>query len=75
MLLMLTSGPRVSEITALTWGDLCRQARRPRALARQGTQGTHLPAQTPAITGLRQWQRENPGPVRFVFTARGTTGR
>jgi integrase len=31
------------------------------------------PLQTPAITGLRQWQRENPGaPGGFVFTARGT---
>ena len=31
------------------------------------------PLQRSAITGLRQWQRENPGaPGGFVFTARGT---
>jgi integrase/recombinase XerD len=73
MLLMLTGGPRVSEITALTWDDL--------SLARPGAhvlwhgkgRKERLPLQAPAITGLRQWQRENPAePGGFVFTARGT---
>ena len=45
MLLMLTSGPRVSEVTALTWADLSPgPARRPRALARQRPEGTAHPA-------------------------------
>ena len=39
MLVMITSGPRVSEVTALAWADLGRQAGRPRALARQGPEG------------------------------------
>jgi integrase/recombinase XerD len=71
MLLMLTSGPRVSEITALTWGDL--SLTRPGAHVLwhgKGRKERVSPLQTPAITGLRQWQRENPG--GFVFTARGT---
>jgi integrase/recombinase XerD len=74
MLLMITSGPRVSEITALTWADI--------ALARpgahvlwhgKGRKERISPLQAPAIATLRLWRRENPAdPRAFVFTARGT---
>jgi integrase/recombinase XerD len=74
MLLMLTGGPRVSEITALTWDDL--SLARPGAHVLwhgKGRKERLTPLQAPAITGLRQWQRENPAePGGFVFTARGT---
>jgi integrase/recombinase XerD len=74
MLLMLTSGPRVSEITALTWGDLCLTRPGAHVLWHgKGRKERVSPLQRSAITGLRQWQRENPGaPGGFVFTARGT---
>jgi integrase/recombinase XerD len=75
MLLMLTSGPRVSEITALTWDDL--SLTRPGAHVLwhgKGRKDRLTPLRPAAITGLRQWQRENPpAPGRLVFTARGTT--
>ena len=61
MLLMLTGGPRVSEITALTWDDL--SLARPGAHVLwhgKGRKERLTPLQAPAITGLRQWQRENP---------------
>lgn len=72
MLLMLTSGPRVSEITALTWDDL--SLTRPGAHVLwhgKGRKDRLTPLKAPAVTGLRQWQRENPA-GNFVFTARGT---
>jgi integrase/recombinase XerD len=75
MLLMLTSGPRVSEVTALTWGDL--SLARPGAHVLwhgKGRKERLTPLRAPAIHGLRQWQRENPAePGGYVFTARGTT--
>jgi len=75
ILLMLTSGPRVSEITALTWADLSLARPGAHVLSHgKGRKDRITPLQAPAITGLRQWQRENPAsPGRFVFTARGTT--
>ena len=75
MLLMLTSGPRVSEVTALTWGDILLTRPGARVLWHgKGRKERITPLQAPAITGLRQWQRENPAsPGAFVFTARGTT--
>lgn len=72
MLLMLTSGPRVSEVTALTWDDL--SLARPGAHVLwhgKGRKERLTPLKAPAVTGLRQWQRENPV-GNFVFTARGT---
>ena len=74
MLLMITSGPRVSEITALTWADIALERPGARVLWHgKGRKERISPLQAPAITGLRLWQRENPaGPGAFVFTARGT---
>ena len=75
MLVMITSGPRVSEVTALTWADI--SAIRPGAHVVWHGKGRKerislLDAATAAA--LRLWQRENPGPVSApVFTARGTT--
>ena len=74
MLVMVTSGPRVSEVTALTWADI--SATRPGAHVVWHGKGRKerislLDAATAAA--LRLWQRENPGPVSApVFTARGT---
>jgi integrase/recombinase XerD len=75
MLLMLTSGPRVSEVTGLTWADVTLDRPGARVLWHgKGRKERLSPLQQPAITGLRQWHRENPaGPGSFVFTARGTT--
>ena len=75
MLLMLTSGPRVSEITRLTWADVTLDRPGARVLWHgKGRKERLSPLQQPAVTGLRQWHRENPaGPGSFVFTARGTT--
>lgn len=74
MLLMLTSGPRVSEVTGLTWADVTLDRPGARVLWHgKGRKERLSPLQQPAITGLRQWHRENPaGPGSFVFTARGT---
>ena len=74
MLLMLTSGPRVSEITHLTWSDVTLDRPGARVLWHgKGRKERLSPLQQPAVTGLRQWHRENPaGPAGFVFTARGT---
>ena len=61
MLLMLTSGPRVSEVTALTWGDILLARPGAHVLWHgKGRKERITPLQPPAITGLRQWQRENP---------------
>jgi integrase/recombinase XerD len=75
MLLMLTSGPRVSEITALTWDDLSLARPGARVLWHgKGRKERITPLRAPAITGLRQWQLENlSAPGGFVFIARGTT--
>lgn len=75
MLVMITSGPRVSEITTLTWDDISLARPGARALWHgKGRKDRISPLQPPAITGLRQWQRENPAaPGAFVFTAHGTT--
>jgi site-specific recombinase XerD len=74
MLLMITSGPRVSEITALTWADITLERPGARVLWHgNGRKERISPLQAPAVTGLRLWQRENPAaPGAFVFTARGT---
>ena len=74
MLLLLTSGPRVSEVTGLTWADVTLDRPGARVLWHgKGRKERLSPLQKPAITGLRQWHRENPaGPGSFVFTARGT---
>ena len=74
MLLMLTSGPRVSEITALTRADITLGKPGARVLWHgKGRKERISPLQAPAVTALRLWQRENPAaPGAFVFTARGT---
>jgi integrase/recombinase XerD len=75
MLVMITSGPRVSEITALTWADITLEKPGARVLWHgKGRKERISPLQAPAVTALRLWQRENPAaPGSFVLTARGTT--
>ena len=75
MLVMLTSGPRVSEVTALTWADISWPRPGAHVLWHgKGRKERISLLDAPAIAGLRHWQRENPaGPSAFVFTARGTT--
>lgn len=74
MLVMITSGPRVSEITALTWADVVLARPGARVLWHgKGRKERISPLQAPAVAALRLWQRENPAsPGAFVFTARGT---
>lgn len=74
MLVMITSGPRVSEITALTWADITLDKPGARVLWHgKGRKERINPLQAPAVTALRHWQRENPAPPgNFVFPARGT---
>jgi len=74
MLVMITSGPRVSEVTALAWADI--SAVRPGAHVLwhgKGRKERISPLDPATTAALRLWQRENPGPVSApVFTARGT---
>ena len=74
MLVMVTSGPRVSEVTTLTWADI--SAARPGAHVvwhGKGRKERISLLDTATTAALRLWQRENPGPVSApVFTARGT---
>ena len=58
----------------LTWADVTLDRPGARVLWHgKGRKERLSPLQQPAITGLRQWHRENPaGPGSFVFTARGT---
>jgi site-specific recombinase XerD len=74
ILVMITNGPRVSEITALTWADIALNKPGARVLWHgKGRKERINPLQEPAVTTLRHWQRENPAPPdAFVFTARGT---
>ncbi len=74
MLVMVTSGPRVSEVTALTWADI--SAVRPAHVVWHGKGRKERISLLDAATtaAVRLWQRENPGPASApVFTARGTT--
>ena len=74
ILVMVTSGPRVSEVTALTWADI--SATRPGAHVvwhGKGRKERISPLDPATVAALRLWQRENPGPASaLVFTARGT---
>jgi len=74
MLVMVTSGPRVSEVTALTWADI--SATRPGAHViwhGKGRKERISPLDAPTTAALRLWQRENPAPSSApVFTVRGT---
>ncbi len=74
MLVMVTSGPRVSEVTALTWADI--SAARPGAHVLwhgKGRKERISPLDAATTAALRLWQRENPAPASApVFTARGT---
>src|SRR5258708_38073751 len=74
MVLMLRGGQRVSESTDLPWADVTLDRPGARVLWHgKGRKERLSPLQQPAITGLRQWHRENPaGPGSFVLTARRT---
>jgi site-specific recombinase XerD len=75
ILVMLTSGPRVSEITALTWAELSLTSPGAHVLWHgKGRKERINPLKAPAVAALRAWRRENPAPDgAFVFTTRGTT--
>jgi site-specific recombinase XerD len=75
ILLMITSGPRVSEVTALTWADLSLSRPGAHVLFHgKGRKERICPLQPPVVAALRLWRRENPGPdSAFVLTARGTS--
>lgn len=75
MLLLITTGVRVSELTGLTRADV--HTGRPAAhIASRGKgRKTRItPLDTTTTTAIRAWLTENPGPAAaHVFTARGTT--
>lgn len=75
ILLMITTGVRVSELTALTRADI--HTARPGAhiaVHGKGRKDRIIPLQTPTITAIGDWLAENAGPPETpVFTARGTT--
>lgn len=75
LLLMITTGVRVSELTSLTRADTCT-ATRGAHIAVHGKGRKHRITPLEAITtaALRTWLAENPGPPSApLFTARGTT--
>lgn len=77
LLLMVTTGVRVSELTSLTRADTCTDTRGAH-IAVHGKGRKHRITPLGAITtaALRTWLAENPGPPTApLFTARGTTRR
>ncbi len=75
MLLMITTGVRVSELTSLTRADV--HTGRPAAhiaTRGKGRKTRITPLDTTTTTAIRAWLTENPGPpAAHVLTARGTT--
>jgi len=75
ILVMVTAGPRVSEVTALTWADL--SLTRPGAHVLwhgKGRKERTTPLRPATIASLNAWHRENPAPPGgTVFTALSTT--
>ena len=74
MLLMITTGVRVSELTALTRADVHTSKPAHIATTGKGRKTRITPLDTTTTAAIRAWLAENPGPPATpVFTARGTT--
>jgi site-specific recombinase XerD len=77
MLLMVTTGLRVSEATALTRADVCAEPRRGHiAVTGKGRKQRITPLDQATCKALRLWLTENPGPDdQPVFAAQGSARR
>jgi integrase/recombinase XerD len=75
LLLMVTTGVRVSELTSLTRADTCTDTRGAHiAVHGKGRKHRITPLEAITTAALRTWLAENPGPPTApLFTARGTT--
>lgn len=74
LLLMVTTGVRVSELTALTRADVCTDRHRSHiAVHGKGRKDRLIPLDAATTAAVRLWLTENPGsPTAAVFTAQGT---
>lgn len=74
LLLMITTGVRVSELTSLTRADTCTDAHGAHiAVHGKGRKDRLIPLDANTAAVLRVWLTENSGPAAAsVFTARGT---
>lgn len=73
ILLMISTGIRVSELTSLTLADTRVAAPAHIACHGKGRKDRLTPLDADTAAALRGWLRENPGgPTTPVFTARGT---
>lgn len=74
LLLMVTTGVRVSELTSLTRADICTDTHGAHiAVHGKGRKDRLIPLEASTTAALRVWLAENSGPATAaVFTARGT---
>lgn len=74
LLLMVTTGLRVSEVTSLTLADTCTDVHGAHiACHGKGRKDRITPLDRPTTAALRVWLAENPNvPTTPLFTARGT---
>jgi integrase/recombinase XerD len=74
LLLMVTTGVRVSELTSLTRADTSTDRHGAHIVVHgKGRKDRLIPLDRPTTAALRVWLAENPGlPTAAVFTARGT---
>jgi site-specific recombinase XerD len=75
ILLMITTGVRVSELTALTRADVHTGKPAPHIASHGKGRKTRItPLERTTTAAIHTWLTENPGPAAMpVFTARGTT--
>lgn len=75
LLLMVTTGVRVSELTGLTHADACTDRHGAHiAVHGKGRKDRLTPLDAVTAATLRRWVTENPGPATTpLFQARGTT--
>jgi site-specific recombinase XerD len=74
ILVMATTGLRVSEVTSLSWADTCWELPGAHVACHgKGRKDRITPLEAGTAAALREWFNENPGPATApVFTARGT---
>ena len=75
LLVMITTGVRVSELTWLTRADVCTDTHGAHIVVHgKGRKDRIIPVDATTRAALRVWLKENPGPpAGSLFTARGTT--
>jgi site-specific recombinase XerD len=75
ILVMATTGLRVSEVTSLSWADTCWELPGAHVACHgKGRKDRITPLEAGTAAALREWFNENSGPATApVFTARGTS--